>query len=294
LLAALTVAARADTAAVTIAVPFSYVHHEVVVRATIGHAGPYAFLVDTDTTPSAIDSSLARKLRLPVLGDAGAGSGVGSGRSVVLPVAIPNLAIGDLHVARLNALATDLSALSTAFGMPIAGVLGTSLLNDRVVQIDYPCRTVAFLPDAILAPFTARFRYGPDAAESGDNVSDDVWIGSRRATATFDTGNAGFMLVTGKGIVDLRLDAAARSGAASAARGYNGVASATQGTVHGVRIGSIRIGSVATKFIASSQDPFDVNIGNRTFERFVATFDYQRGLLTLQPPRPCNGPSSSQ
>jgi len=273
----------ADASATAIVVPFSYVHHEPIVSVRIGNSGPYAFLVDTDTAPSAIDVGVARELHLQSTGPCGSGTGEGSGKSVACPVTIPHLQVGELAVARIDALTIDLSALRTAFrGGPIVGILGTSLLNDRVVEIDYPCRTIAFLPDAILEPFTARF----DAA-SGVTHSSDVWVGSQRVIATFDTGDNGYSFVTAKGIADLHLETTARSGAVLEIRGYNGAAQVTKGTLHALRIGRILIGSVATSFEPSASDhQTDVNIGNRVLEQFVATFDYQRGLLTLSPARP--------
>lgn len=267
----------------TIVVPFIYTHHELLVSARINGSGPYSFLLDTDTSPSAIDLSLAKKLHLLDGSNAGTGSGVGSGNIVVFPVKIAFLDVGGVRASDVDALATDLSGLRAGLGRPIAGVLGTSFLNNRVVQIDYACRTVSFLPDAILEPFTVRFR----TSESTDNVADDLRVGFRRASATFDTGNAGYSFVTRKGIADLDLSQQAKHGQIAVARGYGGIARETKGVLRSVRIGPLAIGSIPTNFLPSSGDPFDLNIGNRTLDRFIVTFDYQRGLLTLEPPRSC-------
>ena len=49
------------------------------------------------------------------------------------------------------------------------------------------------------------------------------------------------------------------------------------------------LGTLPAKFNPSSSAPFDVIVGNRVLDHFVATFDYQRGLLTLTPPAACRG-----
>ena len=259
------------------AVSFVYAHHEILVRVRIRNVGPLTFLLDTDTTPSAIDLALARRLRLPLGATAGSGSGVGTEKSRVVPVKLPALTVGSLSVSSVDALALDLSAVGRGIGRHIDGVLGTSFLSGRVIEIDYPCRTISFPPAS--SAYTAHF----SRSASGDNVSDDVWVGPHRVSATFDTGDGGFSFVTGKGIRDLGLAGAARTGKSSTVRGYNGIATTTSGTLHDLRIGSVRIGSAATKFLPSDNDEVDVNIGNRTLEHFVATFNYRRGVLTLSP-----------
>jgi hypothetical protein len=277
--------------AAALAVPFTYVHHEVLVDVWIGDAGPYAFMLDTDTSPSIVDLGLARRLRLPMHGSPGQGSGIGSAKVNVIPLTIPNVRVGAVRVARLDALAMDLSGIGAGLGRRIDGVLGTSFLRDRIVEIDYPCRTVSFLPGAVLAPFAARFDGdGVGANSSGDqNISNDVWIGSHRVLATFDTGDSGASFVSIKGIADLKLQAAARSGRASVTQGFGGNAPATAGTLKHVRIGQKQLGMVTTSFFPTTSAPFDINIGNETWEHFIAVFDYQRGLLTLIAPRSCTG-----
>lgn len=277
-LAAAPVCVKADSTDSKIAVPFSYIRHEIVVTGRIAGTGPFAFLLDTDTTPSAMDLALAKKLRLHFYGESGTASGIGSKKSKVRPVTIDRLEIGALRVPRVEALAIDLSALRSHFHVPIVAVLGTSLFAGRVVQIDYACRTFTFLRRSTGEAFTARFR---TAADSGQNVSDDVRLGPQRVSATFDTGDSGFSFVTHKGIAELHMQEAARNGRAASGFGYNGDTKATSGVLNGLKIGTVRIGTVATTFLPSVRDPFDLNIGNQTLSGFVVTFDYQRNRLTL-------------
>ncbi len=268
-------------------VAFAYVHHEIVVPVTINGTGPYHMLLDTDTTPSAIDTALARRLHLRALGASGNGSGEGSGKVVVYPVEASDLTVGGVHQSRLRALAVDLHAIAHAIGTPIDGVLGTSFLDGRVVQIDYACRTIRFLPDAMLAPFAARF-----LSTDAGNLTSDAYVGSIPVTATFDTGNGGSSYVTAQGIARMGLQSAARAGRQVTSLGYLGLTRETEGTIENVRIGRVRLGTLQAKFNQSSTEPLDLNVGNRVLDRFVVTFDYQRGLLTLAPHVPCRDQSA--
>lgn len=274
-----------------LAIPFGYVRHEVLVDVWIGNAGPYHFMLDSDTSPSVIDARLAQKLRLPMQSAVGTGTGIGSNKITTSPLTVPNVRVGAVRIARLDALTMDLSRISAGLGRRVDGVLGTSFFRDRVVRIDYPCRSVTFPGGAAGVPFTARFDGdGVGANVSGDqNISRDVWIGSRRVVATFDTGDSGASFVPIKGITDLQLQAAARSGRASLTHGFGGAAPATAGLLYDVRIGRVALGTVPTRYFPTTSEPFDVNIGNETLEHFIAVFDYQHGLLTMIPPASCSG-----
>ncbi len=128
-------------------------------------------------------------------------------------------------------------------------------------------------------PYTARFR-GED-----QNISSDVWVGSRRIEATFDTGDAGYLLVTAKGIA--ALPNLSGNGRAGVVVGYNGTAKVTHANLTGLRIGNVTLPPTDAIVLPSDNSPYDVNIGNRTLDRFVVTFDYQRKVVTLSSHRSC-------
>jgi predicted aspartyl protease len=272
-----------DASQGTDSVPFTYAHHEIFLEAMVNGSGPYSFLLDTDTTPSAIDLQLARRLRIGLTGTAGAATGIGHDHVSVIPVSLANVKVGTVSVHAVDAVAVDLSGLSKSAGRRIDGVLGTSFLADRVVQINYVCRTVSFPPDALLEPFTARFQLD----DTGNDVSSDVWVNGRRVRATFDTGDAANGFVTARGIATLHLESAARGATATTGQGYNGAAQFASGRLDDVRIGSVRVGSTAIRFLASDREHVDINIGNQILDRFIVTFDYARGLLTLTTPNAC-------
>ncbi|MDQ6767122.1 MAG: retropepsin-like domain-containing protein [Candidatus Eremiobacteraeota bacterium] len=220
-------------------VPFHYVHHELLVNARIGGSGPYTFLLDTGTTPSIIDVALMKRLGLPFEGAAAHGTDIGSGSMKVYPVTLRAVDIGSLRMSRLDALAVDISDLGNKLGVHIDGVLGSNFFDGRVVEVNYSCRTVSVLSDAMLAPVSARFTENA----SGYIVTNDVWVGPQRASATIDTGDSGTMLVTGTGIAALHLRSAASTGKAVSGISYGGRHRETEGMLPGVRIGSTLLGT---------------------------------------------------
>jgi hypothetical protein len=275
-------AARAQAATGT-SIPFQYLHNGIFVSVEIDGTGPYTFLIDTDTTPSVIDLGVAKAVNASNAGPAGSGTGIGNGSLTVYPMTIRRLTVGDISVPSLYTLAADLSGVSKLVGAHIDGVLGTSFLNGRIFEINYACRTVSFPSVGPAMSPTAHFRWG----SSGGNIIDDVWVGDMRVPGTFDSGNGTAAVVTGKGIRDLHLEAVAANGKGAVANGYLGQAKASLGQIDDVRLGSVPLGALETKFVASMNDQFEVNIGNPALERFIVTMDYKHGLLTLSKPGTC-------
>ncbi len=263
-------------------IPFQYDHNGILVHVRVDGTGPYRFLIDTDTTPSVIDLTVAKQLQLP-LGRAASGTGIGSGRIAVYPVSIPQVDLGQESVQHLDALALDLSALSARVGIRIDGLLGTSFLNGRILQINYRCTTVSFLQQSLSEPVTARFRWNAD----GGNTIDDASVGATRVRATFDSGDGGFSILTANGILALNLKAAAESGQATIANGFRGQETGSLGVIDDVRMGSVSLGTLQTEFLPNQHSPFELNIGNRALEHYLVTMDYRKGTLTLSEPPAC-------
>jgi hypothetical protein len=118
-------------------VPFTLVRNQVVLQATLQGRGPYACLVDTGASPSAVDLAAARELGLPLGGRAARAEGVGADDVFVTPTEMDVAAAGS-EAARLAAVAFDLSELARGLGQPLQCILGQSWLATRVVEIDYP------------------------------------------------------------------------------------------------------------------------------------------------------------
>lgn len=258
-------------------VPFRYVHHEIVVSVAVNGRAPCDMLLDTDTSPSVVATSELARLGLSTHGASGYGSGVGSERHRVFAVTVPALRFGALTVRRLDALTTDLRPIDAALHTRLCGVLGYSFFRDRVVQVDYPHRIARVLDDAVLQPFTAPF-----TLTSGDEiVVRDAHASGRRVAATIDTGDGAFGNVTAQGIRSLGAEGAARKGKRGRVSGYNGSEAVTSGMLPAVRLGKRAFPSFPVVYDPGNRAPYDLNLGNRLFERYVVTFDYQRWLLTI-------------
>jgi hypothetical protein len=79
---------------------------------------------------------------------------------------LPVVQLGGLTAIKVDALAMDLSKLSSTVGRPIGGVLGYSLFKTRITQMDYPNRKVRFYKNAPLVPEL----YSPTLQNAGQYV----------------------------------------------------------------------------------------------------------------------------
>ena len=120
-----------------------------------------------------------------------------------------------------------------------------------------------------------------------ENVVENVFVNGRRATATFDTGNGGPILVTGLGIARLGLADAAKRGRSKMAYGYNGGARESVGRLNEVRVGAIDFAAGSATFAPSADSPYDINIGNQSMQPYRVVFDYVRKLVTFLRPAAC-------
>jgi predicted aspartyl protease len=258
-------------------VKFRYVHQEIVVSATVDGKGPYAFLLDTGTTPSVVDSAIAKTLEIRANGPAGRGNDMAGGTTTAFPAALHGLRYGSMAIGPLDILVTDLSAMSKRLAVQLAGVLGSNFFDGRSVRIDYPCAETSIMTSHDDAPLTAPFK----VLASGWIDVDDAWANGKRVSAAIDTGNSGTPVVTKRGIAKLGLQRQAQTGAATQSRSFGGSHAETQGALSELRIGDAKFGAPVVRFLSSSDDAFDINIGNRTLEKYVVTLDYLRGRLTI-------------
>ena len=273
------------------AVPFDFYRHEVVIQATINGAGPFPMLLDTGTSPSIIDRSLARHLGLALTPTGQGGSGGGAEKNLVDTTSLPAVGIGGLSVPNVEALAMDLSALSRRFGRPIRGVLGYSLLSGHVVQFDYPAHVARFLRGSLPPVRAAR---GGDIVtlpfHHGDEVEiDGVTVNGKSVRGNIDTGSNSSFQFTPRGMKKAGLTAQMSHARAASGAGFNGAFRSRVGTVDRITVGTIRVSRPAVTFwmpgTGHDDRLWDVNIGNVFLQHYVVTIDYVRNLLTLEASR---------
>ena len=271
-------------------VPFDFVRNEIIVQVKVNGKGPFNMMLDTGTDPSAIDLATAKELGLKLSPAGGPVSRGGTDKNLAYETKLPLVETGSLTVKNLSAVAIDLSKVGERLGKPLHGVLGHSLLNGRVVQIDYANHVVRFYSQS---PFTKadkkvntvkrtvlRFRYN-------DNVLvDDVFVNGKKMIGNLDTGSSGSFDLTPAAVSFLGLEEEVKRAQVSTSVGYNNVSENREGKVSKVTIGGISVDEPSVTFFGKGtgrdKEPWGVNIGNVFLKDFVVTIDYRSKLVTLE------------
>ena len=273
-------------------IPFDFVRGSILVRGTVNGRGPFWMMLDTGADPSIVELGTAKSIGLKISAAGQQGSGGGADKNLAYETSLPLLQLGGLTASNVEALAMDLSKLSSALERPISGVLGYSLLKTRIVQIDYPKRRVRFYssPPPCAGPAhpestsctTLSFRYKDDILATGVTVDD------KPVTTNVDTGsNSNFQVAPGA-VEKLGLgDDVARAHASNSV-GFNGTLKNREGTVRNVKVGNISVNDPAVVFFGKGmgmdEEPWDLRMGNGFLKNYVVTLDYPDGWITLAAP----------
>ena len=113
--------------------PFRLVnHHQMIVRVSINHSGPYNFLLDTGTQVTLVDPSLAAELHLEPAGEAVVAAA--KSRQSAAIASLDMLEVGSHVIANQRVFVYDLQNLRGT--LDIQGVLGEDFLEHFDVLID--------------------------------------------------------------------------------------------------------------------------------------------------------------
>ena len=125
-----------------------YAEHLIVVQGGLGDLVERNLLIDTGTYPSAIDSEVARKLKLKVnRGESRAlGQNIPAGAAI-----IPQIEVGPLRMQGWPVVVEDLSTISKALGVRVDALIGLDVLARASFQIDYVKKELSFGPPVQLA-----------------------------------------------------------------------------------------------------------------------------------------------
>ena len=273
-------------------VQFEFYRDEIIVQVKINNQGPYNMMIDTGTDPSAIDLSTAKEIGLKLSPVGHQGTGGGASINLAYETKLPSVELAGLTATNVEAVAINLSKMSETLGRPVHGILGHSLLNHRVVQINYPKHVLRFYTKSPFSKTADRpndsrlttlpFRYH-------DNVLlDGVSVNGRKMIANFDTGsNANFQLTPGA-VHDLGLETEVSTAQVSKSAGYNGVAENREGKVKNVTVGGVSVDEPTVTFFAKGtgrdKKAWGINIGNGFLKDYVVTIDYLSKLITLERP----------
>jgi hypothetical protein len=125
-------------------VPFDFYRNEIILQVKVNGKGPFNMMLDTGTDPSVIDLATAKQLGVELIPLGTPATGGGTDVNLPYGTELPLVDVGGLTVKNIEALCINLSKVGERLGKPLHGVLGHSLLNGRIVQIDYPKRVVRF------------------------------------------------------------------------------------------------------------------------------------------------------
>jgi len=177
-------------------IPFDFSRSSIGLDVTV-RGTPLYVILDTGVDPSVIDLARAEALGLKIdRPDGGEASGFGDAKGArVFPSSIDNLVIGGHSFAPIDALASDMSALSAHYGRKLDAVLGYSFLADKIVLIDYPRQTLGILNqtvDAMRMVGTCRTHWStPLRTVESFPVITNFRLGAAKARITLDTGSNG-------------------------------------------------------------------------------------------------------
>lgn len=283
-----------DAAATTgaVEVPFDFYHNSIVVQAKVDGKGPFNMLLDTGVDPSVIDLGTAREIGLKIDSTGHQGSGGGTEKNPAYETKLPVLELGGLKASNIDALAVDLSKMSAVLGRPLQGVLGYSLLKDRVVQIDYPRHVARFYPKSPF-PKTAHPANGPRLTTLPFRYEDyilvdGVSVNGKKVVANLDTGSDAVFQMTPEAVVQLGLEEQAAKARPSKSAGFNGMTENREGTVGNVTLGGISVDGPKVVFYGKNtgrdNEAWGLRIGNSFLKDFVVTIDYQSHVITLKKP----------
>jgi predicted aspartyl protease len=281
----------AQSAKAPVEVPFEFLSHQIVVQVKVSGKGPFNMLLDTDTDPSAIDTTTAKELGLEVGTHGSAATGGGTQTNIVYPTRLASLEVGAISAHDVVAAVIDLKKLSERLGKPIQGVLGYSFLKDRIIQIDYPNSKIRFFsespyPRIALAPNTVNTIAFPMRREDGVVMIDSVFINNEKFRATLDTGSSSSFSLTPEAVALLGLDDQAQDGKTGSSVGYNGESADKSGVLKSVRLGRLALESVPATFwlphTGHDKKAYQVNIGNAFLEDFMLTFDFRGKMVVIE------------
>ena len=290
--ASLATGGQVKSTAPVVEIPFDFYRNEIILEVKINGKGPFNMMLDTGTDPSAIDLNTAKELGLKLIPLKTPASGGGTEVNLPYGTEFSIVEVGGLTVKEVEALALNLSKISERLGKPLHGILGHSLLNGRVVQIDYPNRVVRFYSESLLRkaanqPNTSKrtimsFRYR-------DNVLiDDVLVNGKRVVANLDTGSNGGFTLTPAAVAYLGLEEEVSRAESTTDVGYNGVAENKKGKVSNITLGGISVDAPDVVFFSKGtgrdNEPWGVNVGNVFLKDFVMTIDYRRKLVAFERP----------
>ena len=135
-----------------IELPFELLHGTIIVPATVNGAGPFWMMLDTGADPSIVELGIAKSAGLKIAASGQQGSGGGTSHNLSYETSLPVVQLGGLTATKIDALAMDLSKLSSTLGRPIGGVWATVSSRDALFRLTIRIARCGSIRTRLLVP----------------------------------------------------------------------------------------------------------------------------------------------
>jgi len=268
-------------------IPFVLNANHIHIPVSIGDAKPLNFILDTGAGGPVVDTEVAKKLGLELVGKIEA-RGAGEGTQEANLISLSSIRFGDLVIDSVSGATIGLGHLNKYEGMPVEGILGYDIFSRFVVKIDYESQKLTLYEPS-------SFKY----QGKGDVLPITLENNHPPVTATVDGQYEGTFVIDCGARSSLALhtpfvekhDLLAKTGKKIDVFAGVGVGGKVMGKVTRVKslqIGNFKIPAPLTSLASAQAGAFaseriDGNIGGGILKRFTVIFDYSNSLMILEP-----------
>jgi hypothetical protein len=282
-------AARAQT---PVTLPFQLQDNLIRIPVTLNGQTMDAVL-DSGTGGIGIDYAFAQSLHLDLGAPIGMAPGGGSEPEPMYPVILDHLDFGPEHLSFAPSIALNLGHLSDSAGFPVRLLLGLPVFRESVIRVDYPARTLTFLPASPAPPCAdaVRFTLYGGAPLIAATVTPAPGAPPQTLHLIVDLGTRRYAAMLGGKYIDTPAGRALQAAGHPAQVG-TGTGGAVQGTVASITRLTVGSRSFANLTIALTHSVgilekgvADGTLGVPLWQNGAVTFDYARKTVCFDLPK---------
>jgi len=259
-------------------IPFRYVNGYIFVN-IIQNDKKYNFLFDSGAEATLIDKSIINEFEFTPFSTSNMSGPLITNGNVNI-ITLSTISISDVEFTDIGAVAFDLQIFKSKFCDTLDGVIGSTLLKKAKWQIDYENQVIRLTNDlSNLLSETPKYTLTTNLPEKGWGTETiEINIDGYASQFNFDTGNGRSKIVSQP----------------------NKLKNFTTNTKSSIIEYKLKNATTDYKFIAQSITLGDLNLndqtislehevgnkqllGNRFFENFVVTIDWERNQVFLEP-----------
>jgi hypothetical protein len=257
---------------------FKWQQGMIFVPVRVNGSRPLSFVLDSGSTRTLIDRSVAASLGLKVSGS-GSLQGAGAGRILIDFVRDVRLSLPGLDSAGYELSTADLKPLESTLGVKVDGILGYELFSRFVVGLDYESKRVTITaPEAFRVPGGAVMILPLELRDKWPFVKGElVFSGTVTVQDSFliDTGSSD--AVDHPVVMNLQSKTSGLSGV-----GLGKPAEGATARAASFRLGGYEIDSPVVSCCGAT-DATSRLIGSEILRRFTVTLDYPSSRMFIAP-----------